>query len=254
MGFVLKKIVSLPLQPLPIVFAVLVTGLGLRVAGRRKQGTALMSLSLVLLFLSSLNPVSGFFMYRLEHAWEPYRGDVADMGHIVVLGEYAGHDPLLPPTGWLSHASLARLAEALRLYRKNPEVKVVFSGGSFGQDLSMAEMYGQAAEALGMERQRILLFPEPRDTEDEANAVKAIVGNRPFLLVTSAEHMKRAMIIFTTFGMNPVPAPADYRVKKTGVPLSLKYYLPSATSIRMLELLIHEYLGIVWFRIKKAAD
>ncbi len=47
------------------------------------------------------------------------------------------------------------------------------------------------------------------DTEEEAAAVKQAIGDAPFLLVTSASHLPRAMIFFQQEGLNPLPAPAN---------------------------------------------
>lgn len=40
----------------------------------------------------------------------------------------------------------------------------------------------------------------PKDTEEEAAAVKQAIGDAPFLLVTSASHLPRAMIFFSRKG------------------------------------------------------
>ncbi|EBQ1277672.1 TPA_asm: envelope biogenesis factor ElyC, partial [Salmonella enterica subsp. enterica serovar Typhimurium] len=40
-------------------------------------------------------------------------------------------------------------------------------------------------------------------------AVKQAIGDAPFLLVTSASHLPRAMIFFQHAGLNPLPAPAN---------------------------------------------
>ncbi len=49
----------------------------------------------------------------------------------------------------------------------------------------------------------------PKDTEEEAAAVKQAIGDAPFLLVTSASHLPRAMIFFQQEGLNPLPAPGE---------------------------------------------
>lgn len=40
----------------------------------------------------------------------------------------------------------------------------------------------------------------PKDTEEEAAAVKQAIGDAPFLLVTSTSHLPRAMIFFSRKG------------------------------------------------------
>ncbi len=65
------------------------------------------------------------------------------------------------------------------------------------------------ARALGVPRSDIIVLSRPKDTEEEALAVKRAIGDAPFLLVTSASHLPRAMIFFRHAGLDPLPAPAN---------------------------------------------
>ncbi|MEE1974343.1 ElyC/SanA/YdcF family protein, partial [Maribacter flavus] len=67
----------------------------------------------------------------------------------------------------------------------------------------------RVAESLGIPRSEIIVLDKPKDTEEEAEAVKQTIGDAPFLLVTSASHLPRAMIFFQHVGLNPLPAPAN---------------------------------------------
>lgn len=52
----------------------------------------------------------------------------------------------------------------------------------------------------GVPREQIITLDLPKDTEEEAAAVKQAIGDAPFLLVTSASHLPRAMIFFSRKG------------------------------------------------------
>jgi uncharacterized SAM-binding protein YcdF (DUF218 family) len=86
------------------------------------------------------------------------------------------------------------------------------------------------------------------DTEDEAQFIKPIVGQVPFLLVTSASHMPRAMGLFRHYGMAPIAAPTDYLSADAGVKSPLSY-LPSAGNLHTAERAVYEYLGLLAARI-----
>jgi uncharacterized SAM-binding protein YcdF (DUF218 family) len=58
----------------------------------------------------------------------------------------------------------------------------------------------RVAESLGVPRSEIIVLDKPKDTEEEAAAVKQAIGDAPFLLVTSASHLPRAMIFFAMPG------------------------------------------------------
>ena len=85
-----------------------------------------------------------------------------------------------------------------------------------------------------------------RDTADEAAAVRRMVGRDRFLLVTSAWHMARAMLIFEKAGLKPTPAPTGHLVKTGQGERSPGFYFPRTDNLRKSEIAVHEYLGILW--------
>lgn len=66
--------------------------------------------------------------------------------------------------------------------------------------VSTAEVGARVAQSLGVPREQIITLDLPKDTEEEAAAVKQAIGDAPFLLVTSASHLPRAMIFFSRKG------------------------------------------------------
>ena len=90
-----------------------------------------------------------------------------------------------------------------------------------------------------------MIYPKPKDTREEAKNIKNILRNERFVLVTSAYHMQRAMIIFESEGMKPIPAPTDFLIKDSDTAISL----PDGYSLQKTEKAWHEYLGIFWAKI-----
>ena len=78
--------------------------------------------------------------------------------------------------------------------------------------------------------------------EEEAKAAKRIIKKAPFILVTSASHMYRAVMLFRQEGLDPLPAPTNYLSTKN------RNYLDifSSSAIYKAKILFHEILGIVW--------
>ena len=96
------------------------------------------------------------------------------------------------------------------------------------------------------------LSRKPSDTEQEALEVSHIVGQRPFALVTSANHLPRAMIFFQRQGLAPWPAPAN----QLAVTSPLNFWervLPSSFWLGHSERAIYESLGRLWQWLKPAA-
>jgi len=98
---------------------------------------------------------------------------------------------------------------------------------------------------LGVLNEDIIIQDSPKDTIEEAIEVEKIVKDEPFILVTSASHMTRAMIIFKKHNLNVIPIPTAFEVED----LSSEDYL-SVKELKKTQLAIHEYIGIAWLKIK----
>lgn len=97
----------------------------------------------------------------------------------------------------LINNSLLRLNEGICLWRENLGLKLIFTGGvAKTNTVSTAEVGARVAQLLGVPREQIITLDLLKDTEEEAAAVKQAIGDAPFLLVTFALHLLRAMIFF----------------------------------------------------------
>ena len=219
--FWLKKFVSFWLMPLPACMTLLVAGLVLtRSAKRAKLGRALLIAATTLLLLFSNKVVSQWLIKPLETRYAPMPElrdgtppppPLAACRYVVVLGGGHSDTPWLPSTLKLSTSSLSRITEAVRLLRVLPEAKLLLSGPPVGLNPSHATVLAQAAQTLGVARERILYIDNARDTEDESNAVTKLAGDAPVALVTSAWHMPRSAALFRHAGVNTLPCPADFK-------------------------------------------
>lgn len=92
---------------------------------------------------------------------------------------------------------------------------------------------------------------EPRDTEQEAAQVAKLVGEQPFILVTSANHLPRAMRFFKAKGLHPIPAPANQLAIDS--PLNIwDRATPSSMFLGHTERAWYETLGSLWQWLKGA--
>ncbi|MBU1643038.1 YdcF family protein, partial [bacterium] len=133
-------------------------------------------------------------------------------------------------------------------YNNLQNAKLVVSGGSGVYDTdTQASMEKRAAISLGLKGDDIFMFEEPKDTEEEALAMKELVEDEPFILVTSASHMPRAIKIFTHLGLSPIAAPTDYNARG-----KIEWsHMPNGEGLRRSELAFHEYYGLLWQWIKR---
>jgi uncharacterized SAM-binding protein YcdF (DUF218 family) len=144
---------------------------------------------------------------------------------------------------------LARVTEGIRLQRLWPASKLVLSGGH-----RHAQFLAAAASSLGAPPERMVLGSEVWDTIDEVRALRTIVGTDRFALVTSATHLPRAMQMCKKAGMNPIPAPTEYlAIDEPWAARHLLGWIPHAGPSLMIERALHEYLGLVWAKLRGQA-
>ena len=130
-----------------------------------------------------------------------------------------GHvsDPRLPANSQISAAALGRVVEGVRLHKAVPGSKLLLSGGAVFDPVPEAEVMAQIAVLLGVKPQDIRLESDSRDTAEEAEIIAKMIGREKFILVTSAAHMPRSMALFRRRGLQPIPAPADFRAPEDPV-------------------------------------
>lgn len=252
MLFMFKKIISSLLLPLPICLILLVAGLILIAWTRaRKTGIALLCTGILVLLLFSINPVATDLIVHLEKNYQPLKTMPTDVKYIVVLGGGNGGSQQFPPNTQLSSASLARLIEAIRLYRQNTNSILVLSGGRVFGAPADATVLNNAAVALGVQKNNMEIEAGSRDTFEEAKHLKPLIKNQRFVLVTSAYHMPRAMEIFKNAGMNPIPAPTQFLTKHDQH--NPRYYFPNVTNLVHSDIALHEYFGMAWLWVSRKA-
>ena len=153
--------------------------------------------------------------------------------------------------GLLINFNVKRLVEGIRLLKEiqkvNPNAQLILSGGRVFQSPAVAGKMRNTALLLGVDDKNMILEDGSQDTHQEALFIHKIVGNQPFVLVTSAYHMPRAMALFQDAGMNPIAAPTQFMGYKYDFAL---WCIPNANSLIVSDIAIHEYLGIIWGKIR----
>ncbi|MES0301832.1 envelope biogenesis factor ElyC [Citrobacter sedlakii] len=250
MLFTLKKVIGGMLLPLPFLLLAIGAGLMLLWFSRfQKTGKVIISAGWLALFLLSLQPVADGLLRPIESRYSTWQ-ETRKVDYIVVLGGGYTWNPEWAPSSNLISNSLPRLNEGIRLWRANPGSKLIFTGApALTNPVSTAEAGARVAESLGVPRADIITLEQPKDTEEEALAVKRAIGNAPFLLVTSASHLPRAMIFFQRVGLDPLPAPANQLAIDS--PLNpWEYALPSPVWLMHSDRVGYETLGRIWQWLK----
>jgi uncharacterized SAM-binding protein YcdF (DUF218 family) len=231
--------------PFMMALVLMVVAALLRSLGRRRGALWLLFCALGVLYIGSLLSVGEALLAPLEGQYPPLRDDapLQNVSAIVVLGSaYTPHDSV-PVTAALDADGLARIVEGLRLARRLPGVRLVVSGGAPPGHTPGALGYAKLARDFGVPDASLVVLNSPLDTGAEARAVQSLLAGAPFLLVTSAYHMPRAVRLMQRAGQHPIPAPTGQRVGAWPA-MVLHRWLPTSAGMRDTEIALHEYLGI----------
>lgn len=252
--FILSKLLSAITQPL--FWLALWWALALLLLSRRRRlAMAMLWGGLAVLGLLGFAAAPDALLRPLENRYPVPAADTLDRyAGIVVLGGALGH-----PDSFIAHAQVPlneaaeRMTVPVGLLRQHPGLALVFSGGE-GRLLATGvteavlarDFYGQQ----GVDMQRVRVEGGSRNTRENAQQVAKLLGERcaaPWLLVTSAAHMPRAMAEFEAVGCHVTAYPVDFR---TGNATPLTEY-SLANSLLSWQAALHEWLGILVYRVTR---
>lgn len=251
MLFTIKKFLEMILLPSGFLFFLLLVSFVL-ILRKKKLGMKLFGLAVFFYYVLSIPPVSNLLIKALENRYPYLEFPPQDIHYVVVLAEgtlnpYSG----LPSNNRLSFGSMARVLEGLRLYKKMDDIHLILSGGSgrsLPQDEKPCILMKQLSLQLGVEENRILVECISRDTYEEAEEIRKMLGQERFILVTSAFHMPRSLLIFKKAGLNAIAAPCAFRVQGKTKHNWLKYF-PSG--LETSDIAVKEYIGILFYKYFK---
>jgi uncharacterized SAM-binding protein YcdF (DUF218 family) len=240
----MEAIVKYFLLPSGMILTLVILGFILLFIRKAKRiGFYLLLSAGVLYVFFGTGPVSFWLLGNLEYQY-PFvmTLEASDNAKpIVVLAGHAEKDASIPISSNVNSSTAFRLIEAVRLLQKNPESEIIVSGNN-----DVAHIMKQLLVEVGIPADKVVVENQSTSTYESALFLKDKLMYRDFFLVTSAGHMPRAMGVFTKQHLNPLPAPTDYMSRKNYMAIS---YLPSPLHLYYSDLAVHEYLGILWYKL-----
>lgn len=214
-------------------------------------GRVFMLLAVAWLFFAGCGPLTGMLLGHLQAGYAP---DVTRWGQrnaIILLGAgtvRSGAGAIEP-----SLYANGRILRAAELYRackaSGADCKVEVSGGD-AMKLKQAEadVYAVSLDRLGVPRADLILEAQSMNTFQNAQFSKPLLmsyGADKVVLVSSAVHLRRAMLYFSHFAIHGEPVRGDY--------VTARYdWLPTSENLSFADFAIHEYVGVWRYHLYNA--
>jgi uncharacterized SAM-binding protein YcdF (DUF218 family) len=237
--FVASNIFWMFLSPIAVLLIAALMG-AWQLKGRfPRTGQTIALAALLILIVAAMTPLGLILVAPLEDRFpQPPPGLPPPYGIIVLGGAING--PTNQARGQAVGDEEQRVVQAAILAKRYPEAKVVFTGGTGTQSTEATEAKKLLVE-LGVDPGRIVLEGHSRNTVENARFTAAIVHpepSEPWLIVTSASHMPRAMGVFRKVGFDAIAYPVAYRTP-------WQWDFDPARNLRIFEIAMREWIGLL---------
>ena len=254
MFFILSKTLGVLVLPSNFLIVLALVGVLLSFTRFARAGRRLMIAAVLLLAVAAFSPVGNLLLYPLESRFPPTdAAQGAPPDGIVVLGGPIDADLSAAHGMPVITSSADRIVAAAALARKYPNARILFSGGSsslIANEQREADYAAALFESLGIEKTRLTLDRDSRNTYENAVFSKKIAAPKPgerWLLVTSAFPMPRAVGLSRKVGFPVEPYPVDWRVGRGADVFGFAQF--SLGGLLRTDVGVREWLGLVAYRL-----
>lgn len=249
----MRELFSQLIMPLPLLWIALLFIVFFLLIKKKKTAKRLTWIALAWLFLISTPFLPDALLKPLENKYPTLTKTTLERikkpTNVLVLGAGFVNDLKLSPNDQLAETALSRLAEGIRIYNILPQSILITSGYGNREETTSAEVMAKTALLLGVDSSRLFMQEKPTRTLEEAMEYQSLFADTcQLIVVTSAIHMPRSMYLFRKVGLNPMAAPTHHLYKKSEAP-DPYYAFPSSKHIKKMEAAIHEYVGLLWYKL-----
>ena len=245
MFYIVSKLLAFLTQPIIWVFILLILALFYK---SKRKIILIISISLFYFFTNN------FIADEFARLWEVKRFTPSityDVG--IVLGGIADYDKITKTHNFNKNAD--RLMYAEQLYHKGIIQKIMLSGGNgllFNDGYVESEAMRDYLLVNKIPSKDIIIENNSRNTIENAmnsaEILKEKYNEGKFLLITSANHMRRAQLCFNKAKLETTAFPTDCTTsyRSTGYDYIL---FPRVEALERWQDLIHEWIGYIVYKI-----
>lgn len=244
--FVLSKVLWFFVAPGNVLVILVVLGAIALLVRWWRIGTVLVTLAAVAMVVIMATPLSEWVLAPLENRFPAMTRMPAHVDGIILVG--GAVDPVL--SFWRRRPQVngdaERVIATAALARRYPDARILITGGNgslWRSALNEADPTRRILLSLGVPAARITLEKRSRNTFENAEFSYALIHPKPgsvWLLVTSANHMPRAVGCFRHVGWKVVPYVVDYRTAP-----HTRFSWIFSRRLQALAMGTHEWIGLV---------
>jgi uncharacterized SAM-binding protein YcdF (DUF218 family) len=248
--FVLLKLLLVLFKPLVWIIALFIYAL-LTKNSRRKKIAFRVTFGLLIFFT---NP---FIINRLLKAYEVAPLQLAPSQTFntgILLGGLVSYNPE-EDKGYFNDVS-DRFIQTALLYKQGHIRNILVAAGNgyiTKNNFSEAIFIKERLVQLGIPAEKIYTDSKSRNTLENAQYAKGLADSAglagPYLLISSAMHLRRAEKVFHKVGIEPTLYPCNFLARGVGNNLFDDYLVPSSEAFSRWDNLIKEWVGILAYSI-----
>ncbi|MEN0053709.1 MAG: YdcF family protein [Mucilaginibacter sp.] len=242
MFFILSKVLSFLLYPLLYVFVLLLIAVFSKNAQKKRK---YLIYGLITLYVFS----NSFLINRFAGAWDIAPAKLENgkvYNAAILLGGFSSDDS--EGQGMFNTAA-DRFIQAVLLQKTGRIKNIVVTGGNGNLNPSAFREGAWVRYKLKdaqIPDSCVLIEDQSRNTLENASFTKVLLQKHkqqgPYLLVTSAFHMRRSVRIFRKTGIDVVPYPCNYIAGRGA--FALDEFVPSADALSKWSTYIKEVIGL----------
>ena len=248
---IISKIIGYIIDPFMWILALL----AIAYFSRRKWLKRKLYTSAVILFIVFSNP------FLVNNLWYQYQSGPTELADgetydtAILLGGLAGLDERV--NKGIFNQAADRFIQTARLYETGRVKRILVTGGDSrmfrNSEFKEANFIASNLVDLHIPARDILIEGDAKNTRENAKYSKRILDSLgakgPHLLVTSAQHMPRALGAFQNEGVAVKPFACNFTVSGTNTLFQADNFIPSLYSLSSWKFLLKEYLGLAQVKL-----
>ncbi len=256
----ISKFLPLFIYPLGLTWILLVVALVLR-KKPTWQKTAII-LAIAAIWIGGNTWVADSLARNLE--WQYLPPEEFPDAEVIVILSGGTAAPIYPRSTVEVGGAGDRVIYGAHLYHQEVAPHILLSGGQvpyFGESYPESQLMAELLNMLGVPDEAIWQENLSRNTYENAlNSYEYLQekGIDRIILVTSAFHMPRSVMVFERQGFDVIPAPTDYhitqeswaRLWEPNFLTQLYNFFPSASNLSSTTHSLKEYLGLLYYRLR----